>query len=63
MQWGECCAAFVSAPISPIAAAYQSRVASHAKALKAQAEGLYDDEIVPVTTVLKNGEEETGSCK
>jgi len=31
---------------------------SHAKALKAQAEGLYDAEIVPVTTVLKNGDQE-----
>jgi len=32
---------------------------SHAKALKAQEMNLYADEIVPVTTVLKNGDEET----
>ena len=33
--------------------------ATNVQTLKAQAEGLYNDEIVPVTTVLKNGEEET----
>jgi len=32
---------------------------SHAKALRAQELGLYDDEIVPVTTIFKNGDEET----
>ena len=33
-------------------------VASHAKALRAQAEGLYADEIVPVKTILKDAEGE-----
>jgi len=32
---------------------------SHTKALRAQELGLYDDEIVPVTTIFKNGDEET----
>jgi acetyl-CoA acyltransferase 1 len=32
---------------------------SHEKALKAQELGLFDDEIIPVTTILMNGDEET----